>query len=286
MSSLKPSSERDPAEPQWREAFEDLLRLENGKPMLDREPSTTLVKKESGTEWLKGLVQRGSLGDRWKYVSGPDGQGWSGITLESIEPTDKDRSRPGESPTQQTQAEASWKDTKSAPETELDMYDQFLADIEARERDFFKGVYESPLLRSLLEERRRLKEEIEPFEKEGRSKDTDSWVDLVSDGDKNTVPETAPQLASGPSTTGETRPTSTASEQQPYVVSTRTTTERIRLPDGSIQTKTVKTKRFADGREETNESVEVMNPPQKSQDSVAGQEALEDQKKRGWFWRD
>ncbi|KAF4214845.1 hypothetical protein CNMCM6805_007909 [Aspergillus fumigatiaffinis] len=286
MSSLKPSSERDPAEPQWREAFEDLLRLENGKPMLDREPSTTLVKKESGTEWLKGLVQRGSLGDRWKYVSGPDGQGWSGITLESVEPTDKDRSRPGESPTQQTQAEASWKDTKSAPETEMDMYDQFLADIEARERDFFKGVYESPLLLSLLEERRRLKEEIEPFEKEGRSKDTDSWLDLVSDGDKNTVPETAPQLASGPSTTGETRPTSTASEQQPYVVSTRTTTERIRLPDGSIQTKTVKTKRFADGREETNESVEVMNPPQKSQDSVAGQEALEDQKKRGWFWRD
>ncbi|KAF7178729.1 hypothetical protein CNMCM7691_007547 [Aspergillus felis] len=283
ITSLKPSSERDPAEPQWREAFEDLLRLENGKPMLDREPSTTLVKKESGTEWLKGLVQRGSLGDRWKYVSGPEGQGWSGITLESVEPTDKDRSRLDESPTQQTQAEASWKDTTSAPETELDMYDQFLADIEARERDFF---YESPLLRSLLEERRRLKEEIEPFEKAGPSKETDSWIDLVSDGDKNTVPETAPHPTSEVSTTSETRPTSSATEQQPYVVSTRTTTERIHLRDGSIQTKTVKTKRFADGREETNESVEVMNPPPKSQDSVAGQEALENQKKRSWFWRD
>jgi hypothetical protein len=286
MSSLKPTSERDPAEPQWREAFEDLLRLENGKPMLDREPGT-LAKKESGTEWLKGLVQRGSLGNRWKYVSGPEGQGWSGITLESIEPSDKDRARPNESSTQRARGEASWKDTESASETELDMYDQFLADIEARERDFFKGVYESPLLRSLLEERRRLKEEIEPFKKEGPRKDTDSWIDLVSDGDKSTVPETPTQSTSGPSSASETRPPSSATEQQPYVISTRTTTERVRLSDGSIQTKTVKTKRFADGREETNESVEVMNPPPKSQGSVAGQESLENQhKKTGWFWRD
>jgi hypothetical protein len=167
------------------------------------------------------------------------------------------------------------------------MYDQFLADIEARERDFFKGVYESPLLRSLLEERRRLKEEIEPFKKEGPRKDTDSWIDLVSDGDKSTVPETPTQSTSGPSSASETRPPSSATEQQPYVISTRTTTERVRLSDGSIQTKTVKTKRFADGREETNESVEVMNPPPKSQGSVAGQESLENQhKKTGWFWRD
>ncbi|RHZ54691.1 uncharacterized protein CDV56_107246 [Aspergillus thermomutatus] len=287
MSSLKPSSARDPAEPQWREAFEDLLRLENGKPMLDREPSTTLAKKESGTEWLKGLVQRGSLGNRWKYVSGTDGQGWSGITLDSIEPTDKERSRPDESQTEQTQAEANWKDTKPTPETDLDMYDQFLSDIEARERDFFKGVYESPLLRSLLEERRRLKDEIEPFEKDSWSKDTDSWIDLVSGGDKSTVPETAPRSTSGASTASEAGLTSSATEQQPYVISTRTTTERVRLSDGSIQTKTVKTKRFADGREETNESVEVMNPPQNPQDSVAGQESLENQqKKSGWFWRD
>lgn len=268
MSSLKPSSERDPAEPQWREAFEDLLRLENGKPMLDRQPSTAVAKKESGTEWLRGLVQRGSFGERWKYVSGTDGQGWSGITLDSTEAIDKDRYRPeDERADRQTKAEINWKDTESDtnPETELEMYDRFLEDIEAREREVFRGVYESPLLRSLLDEKRKLKNDIDSYEKQSRADDPES---TAPDAVETTLPTSAP-------------------DQQPRVVSTRTTTERVRLSDGSIQTKTVKTKRFADGREETTESVEVVNSPHSSQDSPAGQESLENnQKRNGWFWRD
>ncbi|EAW14772.1 uncharacterized protein ACLA_001830 [Aspergillus clavatus NRRL 1] len=291
VSSLNPSSERDPAEPHWREAFEDLLRLENGKPMLDREPTTAVTKKESGTEWLRGLVQRGSLGDRWKYVSGSDGQGWSGITLDSTEHAQKNQHELEERRAEpQAKGETSWKDSASGtqPPTELEMYDRFLRDIEAREREFYKGVYESPLLRSLLEERRRLKNDIDLFENQNRGDDTDSWIDLVSGGNKSSVTEIKSQSSPNSSTTAETSSTTSTTEPQPYVISTRTTTERVRLSDGSIQTKTVKTKRFADGREETNESVEVVNSPQNSHDFSAGQESLENNhpKRNGWFWRD
>lgn len=281
MSSLRISSDRDPAEPQWREAFEDLLRLENGKPMLDRD-STAVTKKETGREWLQGLVVRGSLGDRWKYVSGGDGQPWSGITFESHDRIENDHPKSEAERVDEDQQIELSPEKESDAVTEADMYDRFLKDIENREREFFT---ESPLVRFLLEERRRQQERIEEYERRlpssentVRNDDTESWLEHVSGKDENPVQETAHD------SNVDTQLTKT--ESQPTVVSTMTTTERVRLSDGTVETKIVKTKRFADGREETNESVEVTNPAQRSENADKNETTNKDGRKGGWFWKD
>jgi hypothetical protein len=60
-----------------------------------------------------------------------------------------------------------------------------------------------------------------------------------------------------------------------------TRTERVRLPDGSVESKFVKTKRFADGREETDSSVEVSHP--QTEDYKSDESG---RSKNGWFWKD
>jgi hypothetical protein len=85
-----------------------------------------------------------------------------------------------------------------------------------------------------------------------------------------------------------------------------TTTERRTLPDGTVETKKVLKKRFADGREESNESVErqmfsssnsqsaVSKPWEREVASTARQDKQtqtnekEDPrpKRNGWFWRE
>ncbi|CAI7590877.1 unnamed protein product [Penicillium viridicatum] len=273
MSSLHLNSDRDPSEPQWREAFEDLLRLENDKPMLDRNAS--VARSESGKDWLQGLVKRGSLGDKWK-----DGQPWSGVTLSGRAGPEQDRS--GSRSLLEKEKEST--DTKEA-ESELDLYERFLHDIENREREFFRGVSESPLLRLLLEERREQQEELEKYrrsppkaEDQHSHDDNENWIDLVSGGNRKSVPETKRDLP----TEIDTKPTEAISEPaQSRVISTMTRTERVRLPDGSVESKIINTRRFADGREESDESVEVSRP-QEGLDS----RPESDKPKNGWFWKD
>ena len=268
MSTLRSDSERDPAEPQWREAFEDLLRLENGKPMLDHD-ALTAGRTENGTEWLHGLVQRGSLGDRWKYVTGSDGHPWTGITF--------DAGRNGDSRVLPEKS-AETQENNDQVESELDVYERFLQDIEAREREFFRGVSESPLLRLLLDERHREQDEPENYQRglpsaeDKQGDDKESWLDLVSGGNRESVPETSPE-------TSETKPAPIFENGR--VVSTLSRTERKRLADGSVQTTIVKTKRYADGREETDESVETTHPRPGD-----GQSSEDNKSKSGWFWKD
>ncbi|KAB8200509.1 hypothetical protein BDV34DRAFT_12836 [Aspergillus parasiticus] len=282
MSTLNLSAEHDPAEPQWREAFEDLLRLENGKPMLDRDPAD-ISKRESGKDWLQGLVKRGSLGDRFKYISGTEGRPWSTITFDSPKSTDDGRSlTEEEASTNNTKAKISWGDAETESVTELDMYDRFLADIEAREREFFKDAHESPLLRLLLEDRYRTPDNRVSLRKANGVEDTESSLDQVSGEHQKTVSE----IDSQPSTnTSPAETNNSVAENKHYVISTKTSTERIRLPDGSIQTKTVKTQRFADGREESNESIEVVNPLQVNREPTNPEGAPSDEKPSGWFWK-
>ncbi|KAJ5512195.1 hypothetical protein N7463_001747 [Penicillium fimorum] len=272
MPSLHINRDRDPSEPQWREAFEDLLRLENDKPMLDRNASAT--RSEAGKDWIQGLVKRGSLGDKWKYVNGGEGQPWSGITFSGAGP-EQNQSRSWSLPEKEKEPA----DTEAI--SELDLYERFLHDIENREREFFRGASESPLLRLLLEERRQQQEELEKYRRspqnldEHNRDDNENWIDLVSGGNKKSVPETV----NDSSIEIETKPTEVVSEAQPRIISTMTRTERVRLPDGSVESKIVNTKRFADGREESDESVEVSHPQE-------GYKPESDTSKNGWFWKD
>ncbi|PPJ56448.1 hypothetical protein CBER1_05485 [Cercospora berteroae] len=70
--------------------------------------------------------------------------------------------------------------------------------------------------------------------------------------------------------------------KRPDVLSALTTSHTTRLPDGTVTTKIVLKQRFADGREETTESIHTRNEgTNNSQDEPPSQEKPE---KKGWFW--
>ena len=86
---------------------------------------------------------------------------------------------------------------------------------------------------------------------------------------------------------------STDDKGKPSLISTLTTTERTTLPDGSVHTKMVLKKRFADGREENTETVHTSRdhrPTIVSEKADALQNGKTDeaetpkQKTKGWFW--
>ena len=85
------------------------------------------------------------------------------------------------------------------------------------------------------------------------------------------------------------------------IISRVTTTDRRTLPDGSIETKVVRKKRFLDGREESTETVHVTTSHQPSADheipdptQVTGEPkktnevvaSRKEKKNGGWFWRE
>ncbi|KAF2717507.1 hypothetical protein K431DRAFT_288477 [Polychaeton citri CBS 116435] len=76
------------------------------------------------------------------------------------------------------------------------------------------------------------------------------------------------------------------SEVKPKVVSSTTSTHTTRLPDGTVTTKVVVKQCFADGREETHESVQTMNESEQAVDAQSRDPAAKEQRsKGGWFWR-
>ncbi|KAL1799286.1 hypothetical protein ACET3X_003323 [Alternaria dauci] len=112
-------------------------------------------------------------------------------------------------------------------------------------------------------------------------------MDAVSRG-----PASAPGHMSVSSTIAEQ-----ITEAKPSILSTLTTTERTVASDGSITTKVVLKKRFADGREESSETVHTQrgqghDEPQRdpwrafhdTQSAQAEPKNAERKKSSGWFW--
>lgn len=273
----KDSARDDAHEPRWKEAFEDLMRLENGKPMLDREPGA-VSQGESGTNWLRGMIQRGSMGDNW-ILDQNDGHP-NGISIMkrsqfpslSEQPTSDDNGA-------------------GAQVTEQDMYEHFLQDLEDRRRE---ASNESRTLLSLLEDRAGFQAQRKSFLQ--NLEDIEASF-LSGDSPKDSpVPETLQSSTSSSSSSSSSatevhhdEPATSVAPGQPRVISTHTNTNRVRMADGSIHTKTVKTQRFADGHEESNESVDVMNPLERQDPAAAA--AVSDQESgkssgSGWFWKD
>ncbi|EED17961.1 conserved hypothetical protein [Talaromyces stipitatus ATCC 10500] len=266
FSSRKPA-DLDPNEPRWRDAFEDLLRVTNGQEMLDRdtEPERS---KQSAEKWIKGLIQRGSLGNNWRLLGSQDSQ--SGLTLERFQQHDRDR-RGQEPPRQQEDFLEDKIETKDI-ETELDLYDRFLDDILNAHERYSRAFADSPLMRLLDEERRRhTQRDNYSQSSEDTNISSKDWLEYTFDGNKNLL---ASQMTTDNNTSEESR-----------VISTMTRSVRRTLPDGSILTKTIKTKRFADGREESDESTEVIPPPTSEKNSEAVRDVDNDKDSQGgWFW--
>jgi hypothetical protein len=143
-----------------------------------------------------------------------------------------------------------------------------------------------------------------------RDEDYDeSWLDLVAGGNKG-PPSTSSdanleythQLSQSAKANSTTAIDSTLGDPS-QIVSTVTATERSTLSDGSIQTKVVLKKRFADGKEESSETVHVLNHAQQQQQvtrngtksspqpeleaAESGEADLvhKGKKSGGWFWK-
>ncbi|KAL9613262.1 MAG: hypothetical protein Q9167_002171 [Letrouitia subvulpina] len=141
----------------------------------------------------------------------------------------------------------------------------------------------------------------------------DLYAKLLSDQSPSWDQEPAPPSTQLPKSE-PSHPLASAQEEVPRVISTLTTTERSTLPDGSMHTKVLLKKRFANGGEESTESIyttsgaqeqgalheEVPSPPQPSPQAINssissalghdGQtkkricDHIREKKKGGWFW--
>ncbi|EYE98515.1 uncharacterized protein EURHEDRAFT_214003 [Aspergillus ruber CBS 135680] len=250
------------AEPRWHEAFEDLVRLENKQQMLERGSGIDAVsKKETGMDWLKGMIQRGSLGDGWKWQQADDNPNNGYAMLE--------RGQLPHSSKRAAETENVKKDNMDL--TEQDLYEHFLKGLERREREFSRIFDESRTLRFLLGDPRRKNELLERQRRLPEEADNGTGFDAVTAETNRT-----PALESS-------QPISIdQAKTEPLVVSTHANIRRNRMADGSIHTKTVRTQRFSDGHEETNESVDVANSPEQR---FTVDQGGENSSNEGWFWR-
>lgn len=190
-------------------------------------------------------------------------------------------------------------------QSELDLYDRFLNDAGSLANRVLFPRAESPLFHAIFADMERLRGFSNELERQldqalgiqegmlqligdqSRSHDdTESWIDLVSGGRRESVPDMPKDEPS-------------AAEQKPIdgkatfnIVFNRSQSETRTLSDGSIWRKTITTKRFADGREETDESVEVHRPspdtihPGDPNEKNSSDNHVSEKPKGGWFWKE
>ena len=124
------------------------------------------------------------------------------------------------------------------------------------------------------------------------------WLGLCDDlTGKGLIQQTASRAFKQESSfTGSSSSTTEAADGKPSIISTLTTTERITHPDGSVHTKMVLKKRFADGREESTETThttkdqqakplqKISPKPEESNLETAAETVNSNTKTKGWFW--
>lgn len=293
------------------------MRLENGKGMLDRDSQAT-AEEESGGDWLAGLMERGSLGDQWKPVRGTNGSRNGIFRFQRHgSPMHELEKRPNTGDDSRENRKLSPRDIDELESfTELDLYDDFLRERnESSDRRDTDEFTMSPLLRLIFAEQERRREELEEQRRQWKRFRDSSSTNKPMMGE-STPTESDKRAATGypaiqPESDGEqsfnawrsansntnTDAEFLASANSPpvrAVTSTSTSTKRKILPDGSIQTKVVRRKRFADGTEESNETVDVVNSPRQTDETPqkpedAGHPDMENDKAKkssGWFWKE
>ena len=245
----------------WRDAFEDLLAMQSGLPMPSEDSSR---RNKCNPHWVASMVAEGLFGRDTFVPMGPV----------SGTPAKLERMlRRGTADARQPENDAdgnAFADPKEEDDEgdccDDDDYDDQDDDEDTTELDWYerllcldRGLFSGGFFRALASE---------AFKQESRQSDKISSAAAVGEDGK----------------TG--------------IISTLTTTERITLPDGSVHTKMVLKKRFADGREESTETTHTTNShheekpkqiadskPEKLRTTRGGDEGGKSkEKKSGWFW--
>ncbi|MCJ1240599.1 hypothetical protein MMC14_008603 [Varicellaria rhodocarpa] len=249
----------------WRNAFEDLLAVQSGREMVDNSERNA---QRDGADWAASMV------DQWLFSS-------------------MKRVMDRESRMGSVARKEFARDLGNAKEPD------FSHDSPARLWDLIQHVERT---RRQSNYTSTSADEVDARHPENDAEDNEfTELDLYerflgSQGQfpPAITPESSPQLQS------LSTPRAVDEEGQPSIISTLTTTERKILPDGTVHTKVMLKKRFADGREESTETVHTAqdgleqtarSSPATSRESsnvngeVEGQKTKEkEEKKKGWFW--
>lgn len=241
----------------WADAFEDLLSLQQTGKMVDRDYATW----RTPNTWIHDMVHRGSLGSRWGF----DQDGFL---------TKKPDSTKAIAPTSSNKDGCSWRRErgrhcgKQAEEVETSnpvLDDDFVDDLIDKAT---KPLAPFPVFGTILSAADAIVAAVEETAKglekaaSQPSPETMEKFDATPAADEPSVPSIS--TSSPSSHTYESSFSSVAHDQSDdtrRIVGTLTSTSERTLPDGSIETKRVFRRRFADGTEEVDESVDVRNIP-------------------------
>lgn len=290
----------------WRHAFEDLIAIQSGMEMEDHDSSQM---EQCTARWVDSIVDRGIFGARdgnhTSFGTAGGGVGHAGLTLSSAEeayPVMMRLLRAQARVEQQRKFDEeqeheencrrlarllrAQKQHEQLKKFEDDQDD----DDDDDDEDDIDGEYD------------KYEDEEEPLDEEKESTEL-SLCDILLGlkgcvFDQDLVQSMASQAFNDESPFQETSTPKigNAENGKPSIISTLTTTERTTLPDGTVHTKMVLKKRFADGREESSETTHTtkeQQPPQQQKaierppTTKVGKTDEADkpaQNKKGWFW--
>ncbi|KAF1954130.1 hypothetical protein CC80DRAFT_493976 [Byssothecium circinans] len=210
--SLEESEDMKRAGVNWRDAFEDLVRAENGAPLIPAD-ALGVQGNRSYDEWARRFHDPVTARNEYAQWVAQQEQKHTVAESPSEEPSyeySHDHEDQHDDPPTPRPKQGRW--SKDMPETELDAYERMLGRAHA------------------------------------------SAV-----------------------------PTQDSEGQRTSILSTLSTTERTVGPDGAVTTKVVFKKRFADGREESSETVHTSRGQENELESYKPVPPKEE-KKSGWFW--
>ena len=274
-NQLRKAGER--ANLRWRHAFEDLILLNKGYSMDDMRCRSNTKDRQSdrqgqsaalttpGIDWVSDLITNGIFGN-WRPSKKGWSCDWSGNNGEcKFQLSDEIGMRAWEMPRIGLSTHG------HGDEESTESYHQ---EKEERASD---EVTELDLYEYFLEDRNR---------------------SMSSGQQSSTLPPPIRHSSPNVPVNGKA-PSSPSEASPPSIISTLTTTERQVLPDGTVHTKVVLKKRFADGREESNEAehtthtdprvgdrraVNTRAPSPSAQRAEAADVKTEQKPKTGWFW--
>jgi hypothetical protein len=244
----------------WADAFEDLLSLQQTGRMVDRDNWNTW---RTPSTWIHDMASRGSLGDRWAFNE----QGMlakrasqSEAASQDLAVSKEDRCRRWRKDRECRRGKVQELTTAQSEETapgESVIVDKIADTL---------GPY--PLFGSIISAADAIVTAVDQAAKEVQAELDSSAPASRKSG---TIDEGKDSLSSNYSSSSTS---STSSPSYSYnssdaapsssIISTLTTTTTRTLPDGSIETKRVLKRRFADGSEENDESIEVKNLPSRA----------------------
>jgi len=280
----------------WADAFEDLISLEQTGKMVDRDDTT----QRTPPTWIHDCVSRGSFGQNWGFTE--DGMLTKRAipAVESKTPDQASRYGPErrqadfvrvreENAAVNHQATTALLDQseeeinkvfENAMKLTVDLLGSMSIPVSAEDQEKAAKVFRAavtPFFADEHDQPQEVAEEVRRLVAEAYSPDEAPTIsdekEVVSTASDNLAVETkhgqptsdAPVSVTWSSNSSAPSSSLTENDKIDSIVSTMTRTETRTLPDGSVETTRVLRRRFADGREEKEETVDVEDFPSHAQ---------------------